>query len=233
MWVKICANTDLVDAMRAAELGADAVGFVFAPSKRQVTVAQVAEITARLTLPVERIGVFDSRDAAAIASAAQTAGLTAVQLHSAFDPELVEALRGMLPADVDVIPTLQWEADGVGSSADEVAAGLRSIAATGLCRRVLIDSKIGGMSGGTGVAFDWSAARQVFLEGPPGLKLILAGGLTPKNVCSAIAALEPWGVDVASGVESSAGRKDPEKMAGSYCECASRETVARAGERCG
>ena len=83
MWVKICANTNLEDALLAVELGADAVGFVFAPSKRRVTVEQVAEITAALPEGVEKVGVFTSTDAMEIVDAAEGAGLTVVQLHSA------------------------------------------------------------------------------------------------------------------------------------------------------
>ncbi len=84
MWVKICANTNLADAQLAAELGADAVGFVFAPSKRQVNADQVAAITRNLPGPIARVGVFATRDAAEIARAVQLAGLSAVQLHGVF-----------------------------------------------------------------------------------------------------------------------------------------------------
>ena len=91
MWVKICGNTNLEDAALAAELGADAVGFVFAASKRQVTAAQVAAITMHLPEEVERIGVFDSHDAGEIAAVAQEAGLTAVQLHGGLDEKLLGA----------------------------------------------------------------------------------------------------------------------------------------------
>jgi phosphoribosylanthranilate isomerase len=78
---------------------------------------------------------------------------------------------------------------------------------------VLIDSKIGEASGGTGVAFDWKAAGAVLAEAGNGLEMIVAGGLRPQNVAEAIASLSPWGVDVASGVESSPGHKSPEKLA--------------------
>ncbi len=83
----------------------------------------------------------------------------------------------------------------------------------GLRSRVLVDSKVGAALGGTGVTFDWEASRGVLTEAGKGLKLIVAGGLTPENVADAIRRLEPWGVDVASGVELSPGRKDPDKVA--------------------
>ncbi len=79
----------------------------------------------------------------------------------------------------------------------------------GIVDRVLIDSKVASASGGTGVAFDWKAARDIFAAAPAGLKLIVAGGLRVANVAAAIAELRPWGVDVSSGVEISPGRKDP------------------------
>jgi phosphoribosylanthranilate isomerase len=213
MWVKICANTNLEDAALAAELGADAVGFVFAQSKRQVTAGQVAAITTALGSRVERIGVFDSQDANEIAEAAVTAHLSAVQLHKGYDDALVEKLSSLL-GDVEMIPTLHWTVDSSESaSGDRIAGQLERIAATGLVRRVLIDSKVNSASGGTGVAFDWQSAQRVFSEAPKTLQLILAGGLRPENVAEAIVELRPSGVDVASGVEASAGRKDPARMA--------------------
>src|ERR1700722_10861190 len=92
MFIKICANTNLEDARLAAELGVDAVGFVFAASKRRVTPEQVAEITRELPAELAKVGVFTSTDAAEIVRTARVAGLTAVQLHSRFDPKLVDAI---------------------------------------------------------------------------------------------------------------------------------------------
>jgi phosphoribosylanthranilate isomerase len=90
---------------------------------------------------------------------------------------------------------------------------LKEIAAGGITQRALIDSKIGNATGGTGVPFDWSAARAVFANASDRLNLIVAGGLRPDNVAEAINGLAPWGVDVASGVEETPGRKSPEKLA--------------------
>jgi phosphoribosylanthranilate isomerase len=215
MWVKICANTNLEDAVLAAELGADAVGFVFAASKRQVTVPQVAAITSALPSGVERIGVFDSQDADEIAAAAAAARLSAVQLHRGYDEQLIDRLHQLLGLRAEIIPTLHWAADASESveTAERVGSDLERIAAAGVVRRVLIDSKVNGRSGGTGVAFDWQAARRVFSQAPGTLRLILAGGLRPENVSEAVLELSPSGVDVASGVEASVGRKDPARMA--------------------
>ncbi|HEX3569516.1 MAG TPA: phosphoribosylanthranilate isomerase [Acidobacteriaceae bacterium] len=214
MWVKICANTNLEDAAIAAELGADAVGFVFASSKRQVSIAQVAVMTAALPLGVERVGVFDSQSADEIAAAASQAGLTAVQLHRGYDESLLALLSEILSDRVEIIPTLHWNIDsGDSAIADRIASELERIAVAGRVRRVLVDSKVNGTSGGTGVPFDWNAARRVFAQGPETLNIILAGGLRPENIAEAIQELNPSGVDVASGVEASPGHKDPARIA--------------------
>ena len=213
MWVKICANTTLEDAARAAELGADAVGFVFAKSKRQVTIQQVAAITAALPGGVERIGVFDSKDADEIAVSVASAALSGVQLHGAYDEAFVERLRSLLSRETNIIQTLHWTLEHNSSDvAGQLQRELDRIAAAGTVRRVLIDSKVDGTSGGTGTRFDWGAARAVFSQPAQHLEVILAGGLKPENVDAAIRELCPWGVDVASGVEASVGRKDPERI---------------------
>lgn len=214
MWVKICANTTLEDAALAAELGADAVGFVFAKSRRRVTVAQVAAITRALPKRVEKIGVFDSDDASEIAAALSEARLSAAQLHRGYDDALVARLSDLVGTTAEIIPTLHWVVEpGDGGASDAIAEGLERIARAGIARRVLVDSKVQGVSGGTGVRFDWTAARQVFCGAPKGLRLILAGGLNAANVAQAVGELNPAGVDVASGVESAVGKKDPIQLA--------------------
>lgn len=225
MWIKICGNTNLEDAKLAAELGADAVGFIFAASKRQMTAVQVAAIARELPHGVERVGVFDSHDADALAFLAQEAQLNAVQLHGGFDEALLQALPAKLAGtDIRIIQTLHWVVsekdasarDLIGAAVDHrmLERQLARIAALGITDRVLIDSKVGASpGGGTGVAFDWAAARSLFALAPAGLRLIVAGGLKPDNVATAIAELAPFGVDVSSGVEGSVGRKDPARVA--------------------
>jgi phosphoribosylanthranilate isomerase len=208
MWVKICGNTNLEDAAHAAEYGADAVGFVFAASKRQVTAAQVAAITAHLPAGLETVGVFDSHNPDWIVNAAQIAGLNTVQLHGGFDEELLRHMDDILVRGERIIQTLHWTLDDP-SSAQRIASELRALRDLGIADRVLIDTKIGTAGGGTGVSYDWNAARAVFAAAPDSLALIVAGGLRPDNIATAIAELSPWGVDVASGVEASPGRKDP------------------------
>lgn len=212
MWVKICGNTNLEDARHAAESGADAVGFVFAASKRQVTAAQVAAITPHLPAGLETVGVFDSHNPDLIANAVQVAGLNAVQLHGSFDAELVEHMGEVLVRGERIIQTLHWTLNDPASG-QRIAEELVALERLGIADRVLIDSKAGVASGGTGVAFDWRAARSVFANAPAGIQVIVAGGLNPDNVAEAIAALAPRGVDVATGVESSPGRKDPALVA--------------------
>ena len=208
MWVKICGNTNLEDALLAAELGADAVGFVFAPSVRQVTVAQVRQIVPHLPATLERVGVFAAWSADEMLAAVDEAGLTTVQLHGGLDPELARVLLGRSPG-LRIIHVAHWTEE---TNSVDFASRLRQIMMdrTG---RVLIDTKVGLALGGTGRPFDWEAARGVF--GNQSLKgvLILAGGLNQENVGAAIELVQPWGVDVSSGVEARAGKKDPEKLA--------------------
>jgi len=216
MWIKICANTNLDDAQLATELGADAIGFVFAPSARNVTAADVAKITPHIPSWVERVGVFPTLEAEEIARIAQQTGLNAIQLHGGVSLTLVRQLHALLNGSAKLIQTVHWNVaadDAANASAADVANHLREIAADGLVDRVLIDSKVGAATGGTGVAFDWEAARTTFTEAGAGLKLIVAGGLRDDNVADAIRGLSPWGIDVASGVEQAPGKKSPEKLA--------------------
>jgi phosphoribosylanthranilate isomerase len=213
MWIKICGNTNLDDAQLAAELGADAVGFVFAPSPRQVTAADVAHITPHLPEGLECVGVFPALAAQQIAGIAQECGLTAVQLHGGVNLELLRQLDEIFNGQVKLIQTVHWQIDADTANAAVVAEQLRKIDADGLAARVLIDTKVGSDLGGTGVSFDWDAARATLAEAGARLKLIVAGGLRADNVADAIRRLNPWGVDVASGVEQSPGRKSPDKLA--------------------
>ena len=212
MWVKICANTNLDDAQMAVELGADAVGFVFAPSRRRVTAKDVAQITPHLPANVERVGVFDSLYAEEIAAVVREAGLTAVQLHGGGELVLARRLNDLFEGKVGIIQTVHWAVDEGDDSAKAVRQRLSAIEAGGAIERILIDSKVGQATGGTGVSFDWVAARDVLASDGGRLKMIVAGGLRPENVAEAISELNPWGVDVASGVEKGPGRKDREKL---------------------
>ena len=211
MFVKICANTNLEDALRAAELGADAVGFVFAPSKRQATAAQVRAITEQMPAGVELVGVFPAGDVEGTVAAVREAGLTAVQMHGGVNLETAERLRERLGDGIALIPVVPWTIGEDETSEREVRGQLEALAGSGMQDRVLIDAKVGAASGGLGVRFDWARARGVVKEFP-GLRVIVAGGLRPENVAEAVETFAPYGVDVASGVEATPGRKDFEKL---------------------
>jgi phosphoribosylanthranilate isomerase len=204
LWIKICANTSLADAELAVAAGADAVGFVFAPSPRRVTADQVREIAPRLPSTVEKIGVFVDSPIDAIVDIVRNCGLTGVQLHAGMDLKLPAQLRAEFGLGLRILHVLHY-----GPEAQEQAAALaqdRSIDA------VLVDSKTALAVGGTGVAFDWEAARKTLFVPGAQKRLIAAGGLNPQNVARAIATLTPWGVDVASGVEAVPGKKDGAKV---------------------
>jgi phosphoribosylanthranilate isomerase len=212
LWIKICGNTSLEDALLAVEAGADAVGFVFAPSPRRVTAEQVAAIAPHLPPTVEKIGVFVDAALDEIEAAVQGCGLTGVQLHSEAGPELTAKLRERLGPELRILRVVHF-----GEEAEERAA---AIAQDPNVDAMLVDSRTAVAVGGTGVAFDWEiAGKTLFQNAEARKRLIAAGGLTPANVAEAIATLRPWGVDVVSGVEAAPGRKDPDKV---------REFVARA-----
>lgn len=203
LWVKICANTSLADAMVAAEAGADAVGFVFAPSPRRVTPKQVAEIVPGLPQQLEKIGVFVDTPLHEVITTARTCSLTGVQLHAGYSADAPAQLRLKLSPTLRNLRVVHFGPDAAQQAA--------TFAADPHVDAVLVDSHTASAVGGTGIAFDWGeASRTIFAGGKA--RLIAAGGLHPENVAEAIAMLRPWGVDVASGVEFVPGRKDPEKV---------------------
>ena len=217
MWVKICANTNVADALSAADAGADAVGFVFAPSKRQVTSEQVLEITRRLPAKIESVGVFATDDPFEVEHYVACSGLTVAQLHGTFDADQVQQLSGEFGGELKIIQTVAYALDAPdGPLRDkEFVATLREVFAEPAVWAVLVDASKLGVSGGLGVAFDWShvggLVRQAMAR--HNQRVILAGGLRPENVADAIARFQPWGVDVASGVETSPGKKDAARIA--------------------
>jgi phosphoribosylanthranilate isomerase len=205
LWIKICGNTNLEDALLAANAGADAVGFVFAPSPRRVTADQVAEITPHLPATLEKIGVFVDAPPDEIISAINTAGLTGVQLHSESGPETTAQLRTAFGPTLRILRVVHF-----GPQAVEQAA---SFAVDPNTDAILVDSRTATAVGGTGITFDWQAARNTLFQNQEARKrVVVAGGLNPNNVAQAIATLHPWGVDVVSGVEALPGRKDPAKV---------------------
>ena len=204
LWVKICGNTSLADAELAVEAGADALGFLFAPSPRRVTVDQAAEIIRELPKGVEKVGVFVDSNLEEIAAVVESAGLTGVQLHSAGDAQLPVLLRECFGPGLRILQVIHF--------ADGVEEQLMGLSGNANLDGVLVDSRTADAVGGTGTRFDWQAARSGLFAAHGKVKLVAAGGLSPENVAEAIQLLRPWGVDVVSGVESSPGEKDPEKV---------------------
>jgi phosphoribosylanthranilate isomerase len=214
LWIKICGNTSLDDALIAAENGADAVGFVFAPSPRRVMAKQVEAIVSRLPESLEKIGIFVDTSAEEIETTVRGCGLSGVQLQFDAGRDLTSRIRERFGPQFRILRVLHY-AEGLVESAVELAHDDNIDA-------LLLDSRTATAVGGTGVVFDWSSAA-ADLSGDSGLKkrIVVAGGLTPSNVAEAIATLHPWGVDVVSGVEAGPGRKDPGRV---------RTFIARARE---
>lgn len=200
LWIKICANTSLEDAQLAADAGADAVGFVFAPSPRRVTAEQAAAIVPHLPATLEKIGVFVDASFDEIAKTVEAAGLTGVQLHFNAEPELSARLRERFGAALRILHVVHFDAEAALPRLDANVDG------------ILVDSRSATAVGGTGKSFDWAAASKALFQNGSAGKLIAAGGLTPQNVAEAIATLRPWGVDVVSGVEAAPSRKDAAKV---------------------
>jgi phosphoribosylanthranilate isomerase len=210
MWVKICGNTRLDDCRIAADAGADAVGFVFAAGKRTVTAPQVAQIVSKLPPELEKIGVFTSRDPRHIVQTAKEAGLTGVQLHGPLDRVLLEAVvqSGFLGK---IIQVLHWRTDlAADAQRDGFASQVSAVNDWKSVAGVLVDSQTVSASGGTGTSFDWKAVAPLVAHSCP--PVIVAGGLTPEKVIDAVAAMQPWGVDVSSGVEDAPGVKNPDRI---------------------
>jgi len=192
--------TCVADAVACSDLGADWIGLNFHPrSPRYVEPGVAAEIVAVLPPSTAAVGVFVDRPAVEVAELADRLGLRIVQLHGQEPPEdllvlnrfrIVRAFRLGGPAGWERVTDYLARAEAMGRQPDEV----------------LIDAFVAGESGGTGASI-----APAVLDGRPALsvpRLILAGGLTPRNVSERIARVRPWMIDVASGVESAPGRKD-------------------------
>ena len=203
LWIKICGNTSLDDALAAANAGADALGFVFAASPRQVSVEQASAIVRQMPREIEKIGVFVDASFEEMAAAVEGAELTGVQLH--FEPPdgMTRRLRWHFGEKLRILRVLHFTDEDMTHAEALNDAYANSI---------LVDSRSATAVGGTGIPFDWNAAREGLFRKASALKLIAAGGLSPDNVAEAIAKLQPWGVDVVSGVEAAPGRKDAAKL---------------------
>ncbi len=192
--IKICGIKTLKDTLAAIDAGADYLGFNFYPKGVRFIEKEIcAEITSVLKREhphIKRVGVFVNYSVAEVKNILDTCSLDLAQLHGDETPEMFaqlaprafKAFRG-IPADIT-----GYERNGVPA--------------------FLVDAAVKGMYGGSGVTADWSAAAELAKKYP----LLLAGGLTPENVADAVGRVNPWGVDVASGIESAPGEKDADKM---------------------
>lgn len=192
--VKICGLTRPEDASLADLLGADAVGFVFAPSPRQIDVASAYQLSRQLSPFTARVGVFVDPTPADVAGVLDRVRLDVVQLHGDESPQSVAAIRAL---GVRVVKAVRVRSE----------VSVAHLAAYG-ADAYLLDTYVPGVAGGTGKSFQWELAK----DAARSLPIILAGGLTPGNVLAALQVVQPHGVDVSSGVESSPGVKDPTRL---------------------
>jgi phosphoribosylanthranilate isomerase len=189
MFVKICGITSEEDALLAVAMGADAIGFIFAPSPRQVAPSKVREIVRRLPPEVLTIGVFRDELPSRVLEIMNTARLQGAQLHGYETPAMVHevvngvrfAIKTVVAGSVDARRAHEFHTDVV-----------------------LVD----GVQPGSGQLVDWSLLSDI----PDSVLVMLSGGLTSENVTAGIQQVQPWGVDVCSGVEREPGRKDPIKL---------------------
>jgi phosphoribosylanthranilate isomerase len=191
--IKICGIKTIKDAVAAIEAGADLIGFNFYPkSPRYVEVGMCRNIMSvvRQRGRVACVGVFVNASLAEIYATMDTCGLGLAQLHGDETPEFMKALAGHAYKAFRGIPTAIE-----GFERQDVPA-------------FLVDAAVKGLYGGSGITADWDGAAKLAKQYP----LLLAGGLTPENVADAVRQVMPWGVDVASGVESAPGEKDAGKM---------------------
>ena len=192
--IKICGIKTLKDALAAIHTGADYLGFNFYPrSVRFIEKNMCAEITTLLKKEhphIKLVGVFVNSSIEGIKDILATCSLDLAQLHGDETPEMLDELDGKAFKAFRGIPE---SIDGFSRSESPA---------------FLVDASVKGMYGGSGVTADWNGAAELAKKYP----LLLAGGLTPENVAEAVRLVKPWGVDVASGVESAPGEKDAAKM---------------------
>ena len=200
--VKICGIRDENNALAAVEAGADFIGLVFAPSKRQITPTQAYEIVSAVKKSSDAtkvVGVFVNAPASQVNEIADFCALDCVQLSG---DESWEYCCEIIEPIIKAIRIGQQSPEEVCA---ELSAGGKLLPAQRFI--TLLDSQVEGKYGGTGESFNWKLAQQVAEKFP----VIIAGGLDPKNVARLIETVKPWGVDVSSGVESN-GLKDASKI---------------------
>lgn len=191
--IKICGITRIEDALRAAELGADALGLIFYDgSPRHVTAVQAAGIARALPPFVTTVGLFVNPSRDAVRAVLDEVPLDLLQFHGAEEPAFCDSFERPYIKAIAAAPGVDL---------------LQSATVFEQARGILIDAYVPGAHGGTGVTADWTRIPRPFPK-----PIVLAGGLHPGNVTGAIRAVRPWAVDVSSGVEAAKGVKDHDKM---------------------
>ena len=192
MWVKICGITNLSDALGASQAGADALGFIFVPtSPRVVTRKRASEILAALPETVMTVAVVADESPEFLKGLLRVCPFKAIQFHGKEGPEEVLALKG--------------HARLIKAIRVQDAKSIQEIPRYKGVDSILLDTHRRDKPGGTGIPFDWNLIKEAKSFGMP---IIVAGGLHPSNVADLIRKAQPYGIDVASGVEMAPGRKD-------------------------
>jgi phosphoribosylanthranilate isomerase len=198
LFVKVCGITRLQDANLAADLGASAIGFVFwLGSPRYVSPEDARDIVRRKAPGVKAVGVFVDEPPERVEQISVLAGLDLVQLHGSESPAVVRGLSAARPV-IKAVALDNGSTLDLGGFAEDVL--------------ILLDAHDPARHGGTGRTIDWDAARRIALS----RRIILAGGLCPENVGEAVSAVQPYGIDVSSGVESAPGVKDAARLKGFF-----------------
>ncbi len=199
--VKICGIKNLNDAISAADYGADAIGFVFAKSKRRVSKEKARAIVRKLPPFITTVGLFVNETVENMEAACRFCGLDAIQLHGNELPGILNSLKDIktikafrIQNEKDIGPIKKYKPNAI-----------------------LLDGYSENKMGGTGTTFDWRIVKKLKTSIP----IIVAGGLTHLNVSQAIKIVKPYGVDVSSGVESRSGEKD-KRLIKKFIEAAKR-----------
>ncbi len=200
VYIKVCGITNLEDAFLVAELGANAIGFVFAPSSRKVEPEIAQEIIRKLPPSIDKVGVFVNEDETKVKEIASFCFLNSLQFHGEEDP--IYCLNFAPNFKGKIIKAFRIkEYDSLKSILEKVKEFQVDA--------YLLDTYDKEVYGGTGKTFNWDIAVEVKRLGKP---VILSGGLNPQNITEAIEKVKPYGVDVSSGVETFPGKKDPDKL---------------------
>lgn len=200
MRIKICGITKPDQGEKIVRLGANALGFICVErSPRYVTPSQIQTIIDGLDSPADTIGVFADAAISEITETVDTAGITGVQLHGAESVQFCQQLRAALPSEIEIIKAFRVK--------DKESLAQTAIYSESV-NTLLLDAYHPQMLGGTGQTLNWTDLQQF----KPELPWMLAGGLTPQNVSEALSQLQPDGIDLSSGVESSPGNKDLHKV---------------------